>query len=238
MGTVKRTHKSGKAAPRSTRRRATKAVVGGRSVNKSRSVWPYQRMGISQLWDPFPEKATAIMRYATTYNFGSASAGPLISHIFRANSIFDPDQTGTGHQPYGHDTYASIYNHYNVREAVITLSALDNNGYTMGCTLTDDTTVNGDFNNIKEVKGTQMVVKNAGSTTPKLVQKYERDKFWDKGVSVSTETGALFGANPQEQTMFHVWVCDKDATADVSAWIQITITYIVDMYELKDLGLS
>lgn len=35
-------------------------------------------------------------------------------YVFRLNSIFDPDLTGTGHQPYGHDTLALIYNRYRV----------------------------------------------------------------------------------------------------------------------------
>lgn len=30
------------------------------------------------------------------------------------NSIYDPNSTGTGHQPYGHDTLATIYNKYRV----------------------------------------------------------------------------------------------------------------------------
>lgn len=34
--------------------------------------------------------------------------------IFNMNSIFDPDRTGTGHQPYGRDTLAEVYNRYRV----------------------------------------------------------------------------------------------------------------------------
>ncbi len=33
---------------------------------------------------------------------------------FRLNSIFDPDASNTGHQPYGHDTLAALYNKYKV----------------------------------------------------------------------------------------------------------------------------
>ncbi len=36
------------------------------------------------------------------------------NQIFNMNSIFDPDRTGTGHQPYGHDTLAEVYNRYRV----------------------------------------------------------------------------------------------------------------------------
>lgn len=33
---------------------------------------------------------------------------------FRANSIFDPDATGVGHQPYGRDTLAEVWQSYKV----------------------------------------------------------------------------------------------------------------------------
>lgn len=36
------------------------------------------------------------------------------NQIMRLNSIFDPDLTGTGHQPYGYDQLAALYNRYRV----------------------------------------------------------------------------------------------------------------------------
>ncbi len=35
-------------------------------------------------------------------------------NTFRANSLSNPDTGGAGHQPYGHDTLASLYNNYRV----------------------------------------------------------------------------------------------------------------------------
>lgn len=42
------------------------------------------------------------------------SPGTTIDHIWNLNSLFDPNRTGTGHQPYGFDTYATLYNRYRV----------------------------------------------------------------------------------------------------------------------------
>lgn len=36
------------------------------------------------------------------------------NQIFNCNSAFDPDRTGTGHQPYGFDSLAALYNRYRV----------------------------------------------------------------------------------------------------------------------------
>lgn len=35
-------------------------------------------------------------------------------YAFNLNSIFDPNRTGAGHQPYGHDTLFTLYNRYRV----------------------------------------------------------------------------------------------------------------------------
>lgn len=36
------------------------------------------------------------------------------NHLFRINSIFDPDYTGTGHQPAFHDQWSPLYSNYRV----------------------------------------------------------------------------------------------------------------------------
>ena len=36
------------------------------------------------------------------------------------NSLFDPDQTGTGHQPYYFDQFAALYNRYTVLGSKLT----------------------------------------------------------------------------------------------------------------------
>jgi len=54
------------------------------------------------------------LRYNEQNNVASGGAGIPFIQLYNMNSIFDPDRTGVGHQPYGHDTYQTLYNRYRV----------------------------------------------------------------------------------------------------------------------------
>lgn len=53
------------------------------------------------------------LRYSDAFTFTNAT---LVGsqQIMNLNSIFDPDRTGSGHQPYGFDQLAALYNRYRV----------------------------------------------------------------------------------------------------------------------------
>jgi hypothetical protein len=53
------------------------------------------------------------LKYSDTISQSLATV-TATDQIFNMNSIFDPDRTGTGHQPYGRDTLAEFYNRYRV----------------------------------------------------------------------------------------------------------------------------
>lgn len=44
--------------------------------------------------------------------------------MFRANSLYDPDYTGAGHQPLGFDQWSAVYGYYYVRRARIKVSEM------------------------------------------------------------------------------------------------------------------
>lgn len=231
----------------SKRRRSTKNYgTGGKGISFSRSIikggstgsartWPYQRPGLSMVWDPFPAKATAIMRYNTTISLNSDVASIPGYYLFRCNSINDPDATGVGHQPYGHDTYQSIYNHYKVNYATIVVTPITAGTGVIGCSITDDSTVNFGFDNVKETKGTKMMQWFQGTTASKVVQYFNRNQTFGPSVD---GVGANFGQNPSEQQYFHVWFTAKDSASTGAVTCNISITYNVSMWELKDLGQS
>lgn len=64
---------------------------------------------------PFPQFRVVRHKYCDTITVGAGSAAGLRQvWQFRANSLFDPDFTGVGHQPMFHDEMAAQYGRYTV----------------------------------------------------------------------------------------------------------------------------
>ena len=72
---------------------------------------------------------TVDLTYADNYRSDSyvTSAG-YAQQIFRVNSIQDPDYSGTGHQPYFRDLWASMYDYYTVLSCDYTIRMFNASG--------------------------------------------------------------------------------------------------------------
>lgn len=60
----------------------------------------------------FPKNIITKLRYCSYGLFANTTSAA--GYNFRANSVFDPDQTSAGHQPMYFDNYAAIWNRYRV----------------------------------------------------------------------------------------------------------------------------
>lgn len=82
---------------------------------------PALTLSTSRALSAFPPRLRRTLRYVQTGSKDVANFG-LGTQIFRANSLYDPDFSGTGHQPNGYDTLLAAYNHYTVVRARITVT--------------------------------------------------------------------------------------------------------------------
>lgn len=76
--------------------------------NNQRSVIPNQLYALS-----FPRETKVSLRYVENIVI-TTGAAVSNDYLFNLNSIFDPNRTGTGHQPQGHDQWALFYGRYRV----------------------------------------------------------------------------------------------------------------------------
>lgn len=72
----------------------------------------------------FPQRKTVAIRYVENFTLDASSSANAV-YAFRANSVFDPNFTGAGHQPMYHDLYSQIYDSYNVNYSTIRAVAMN-----------------------------------------------------------------------------------------------------------------
>lgn len=198
---------------------------------------------ITERFQPiFPVSTTRTLRYSTNINIGAAVGAPA-TWIFRANDLFDPDFTGTGHQPMGFDQLMLWYNHFCVLRAKIT------------CT----------FRNVGAVPCTCMI-RVEGSNTPltvidRIIEDggYTMDTLESKGIyganktlscvanigklqavsrSAMTSDPSLRGdaaTSPSEVTYFHLVVFDASAAGTSSVDVDIILEQVAVFMEPRDI---
>lgn len=196
----------------------------------------------------FPMQNVVQMRYCTYVNLFDSVGGILDLHAFRANGIYDPDVTGTGHQPLGRDEWlGSFYNHYKVISSKIKVEAMNTTvlaggAYTptvIGLYLSDDLTVPSAWTTLKESgRGSVRIQNPANTETTRLGAKFNQKFFKGQGVNQS-QLGAAAGADPTEQAYFILWAQSADQLSTFSdRTFMVTIDYMVQLSEPKDLNAS
>lgn len=193
-----------------------------------------------------PKSRRTIQRYseavALTSTFGS-----LETYRFRANSAFDPNYAGAGHQPMGFDQMALQYNHYVVVGSKISVKWMRtdfNTDMVAGVYLSDDTsTPYADYSGFIEARrGTHRTLGyGQDGQTPTIVSKYSAKKFFNiTDVKDNfARLGSLVTASPTESAIFNIWVQNLDAAhASSASRFMVTVDYIIDWSEPKDLTQS
>jgi len=72
----------------------------------------------------FPNTKTLNLRYVENFTLNPGVLGSSVN-VFSMNGLFDPNISGTGHQPMFFDNYMAIYGQYRVNRAYITFIACD-----------------------------------------------------------------------------------------------------------------
>lgn len=167
----------------------------------------------SSILPGMPDKKYVTLRFCDTYSLTGGIGA--VYHKFRLNSLYDPDLTGVGHQPLGHDEYAEWYERYTVRRARIKVTYIGdavaaivpgvmmigvNDDETTQTSSTATAMERGDFSEFMHV-GTipgQAIEKS-------IVQEVDIAKLQGvKNITDEDDLGAAFGANPAQSVVGHV----------------------------------
>lgn len=86
---------------------------------------------------PIPSRFITKHKYAEALSVSTPGMG---IYKWNLNSLWDPNRTGVGHQPYGYDQLAALYNRYRVISCKYVLSAIsDSANIAYACLPANDT---------------------------------------------------------------------------------------------------
>lgn len=210
---------------RKTKRTKRKGYLGVTNISKS----------------PWPAFVIRRLKYSQRINIGSAN--PLSQTVFRANSIYDPDLTGGGHQPYGHDQIATQYATYFVLKSRIKVEfapSAYNNIARFYCRVINTSVDSGGLlptstpveTLLEMVDGGNIVY--MGQADERVIPfNYARLSYSSKKkykTAIEQDLGAAIGANPNVNSYFTVCAAAQDGASITNIFIRATIWYDVLFY--------
>lgn len=194
----------------------------------------------------FPAQQVVKLRYVDHVSLDAAATATAF-HRFNATGIFDPDITGTGHQPYLRDEWQLFYNHYVVLGSKISIQAMPNTtsnqaGMVLGIYLSDDTTTASTFLSLVEKGQTHYkMVPQGRQTVTKLDYKFSTKEYFNvEDVKDNLDRlGAGIGSDPTDNAVFNIFYSAVDGSANpASIDVLVTIDYIVSFSEPKEISQS
>lgn len=184
-----------------------------------------------------PSKEVVKLRYNGAASFSLTATG-YDTHLFQANSMYDPDHTAVGHQPRQFDQRMTMFDHYTVLGAKILVQAVNNQtssqGVIIACTLQDDNTAITSLDDLMEYPKKKHRILTAQQPRASLVQTYSCKKFFHtKPLSDSDQRGSV-ASNPLEGAYFGIYCQTMDKLLGTgSVDVIVTIDFICAFTERK-----
>lgn len=228
---------------------------GGRMVRRRRG--RYRKARLTKRLPAltgFPNKKLVRLRYTETVQI-NPGIGSIASYYFCANGMYDPNVTGTGHQPLCFDQWGTIYDHYyvlgsKIRATFINGSAGELSPGAFGIILDDNATFTyGTTDEVLESKQGAGAVILAGATTNgrtrSATKTFSHRKFFGSKHLIGQEqykgnfgVAGTGGANPSEKANFGVWCGAISGNDPDSMGFIVTVEYIALCTEPKFISQS
>lgn len=223
-----------KSKPKTTKKKFTKKKGGSAFYKKT----PQSVVKSLVQHSPFPSTYYCKARYCHTSILSVGTAGIYgPEQVFRLNSLYDPDFTGSGHQPYGRDQLALIYNKYCVYGALLEAEVTDpsEDGLVIAAMIQSSgssfTITNKTVDEIKEkTNGFTVNINNTGSQKTMLRQYIDLSKV--EGVSRikimnDDPYASAFAADPVLTPYLRIALANLRNVGSGTCIIRTMITYFI-----------
>lgn len=194
----------------------------------------------------FPNSINVRLRYSDVITLTS-TAGSLAKHVFRANSLFDPDFTAAGHQPMYFDQLAALYANYVVLGSKIRVlfspiadaiaTSQPSGPFEIGLLSDPGGTTSSTANTLAETSGCKSTFLNlaqGGNNVKMLSGTYSPTK--DMGLPADDDTvGAAVAASPTQTWYWTVWMRDTGLSSASSLNIKVEIEFLCRLRRREDI---
>jgi len=217
--------------------RISKKTAGRRKPAARRAKRSYPT-NVNRSLQPVPQRYIAKMKYSETV------ASDMFGNFhFNLNSIFDPNRTGIGHQPYGHDTMATLYNRYRVINCSYRIQAMLASAVTpvqVGAIPANEVLTFSTISELRENPRAKYITQNPGANVQTLSGNcYIPSLMGRTKVQYMTDDRyqAQMNVNPGELAILNIFSASP-ADASVAQTIQVLLEYTVEFFDIKHLAQS
>jgi len=227
---------------------AKRQRVSKKNARKSNN-WKF-RQGFENKIVKFPRTIVPFATYTTLkYCEGAINIDPAIvssnAYVFRCNDLYDPNYTGTGHQPTGFDQLMALYNKFVVYASKIKVTGFAPDSETLdtvvGVAVRDGTSITTTLEEYMEQTNTDWAVVpgGAGATPFTVKTAFDLTKWSSTSPRTNDLVHGTSGAGPSKLWYYHVFNGATGAAENPSALkATIEIEYKVKFFEPKSLSVS
>jgi len=190
--------------------------------------------------------------YSETVPISATGAGVVGYYAFSANGLYDPNITGTGHQPMGFDQLMLLYEHYTVTRAKVTVTFMNDDnkqsGF-VGVAISPDGTLPSSYSTLIENGLVSKAYLNGGHAGN---QAYPSNNVVQVSMpfdikQINGRAAPIVGddlyrgdaaSNPTEQTYIALFISNPFNATIINAVAQVEIDYEATFTEPRKLAAS
>lgn len=187
----------------------------------------------------FPPKIQVKHRYQEINAIVTAAGGGSGSYQFRANGMYDPNVTGTGHQPLYFDQLAAVYDHFTVLKSYLklTLSTPSADTQQVVVFLNDDSTiVSTSMATLMEQSSAKYIQFNVNSGPVVLYIGFNAYKTYGGSILGNDNLQGTAAADPTEQTVYSIVGNAVDISKATNINFNAEIVYTAVWDEIRDIA--
>lgn len=221
---------------RVTRRPASRRPSRKRTYKRKQTI----HKTTASLGKGFPKQLQITHRYVDQFSLTS-NVGTVGSYFLSCNGMFDPNVSGTGHQPLYFDQMTALYDQYCVIGSSIKVTMFPSTGSTSGvaCVLyvNDDNASPANFQTLAEQTTATIKYMAFNNSDPLVMtKKWSAKKYFGGAVLANDELQGNATGNPVEQSFFNIAIQSANQTDTLSVVVMVELSYIAIWKELRDIN--